>query len=450
MKKVLMITSMLLITIGLFSIQLNEVFDYSGSFLGGQGQWVKHSGTTDDLILSPTNLSMENYSSQSIGKSASFGSGSGDYNCPIPEKTQGTFFISFLFKATSCGSGSYFFHTANSSGASDVTAFGSRIFAKANGTSLQFGASNTNTGTYCNTNYNFNTTYLIILAYNILSGTNNDELKVWIKTSVPNSYSELGNPDITTIGYGTLIDLTIFKSICIRQASGGANALIDGIRVGYGSDYSSAWNDLGASATLPVTFSSFNAALTGSQTVSLAWTTESESSLRGFNIYRSENNNTVDAIAVSPMIAANNTSSASNYSFTDDEVSVNNTYYYWVVSTEQNGHNEWYGPCNITVNGSVTPQVPTSTELYKAYPNPINTNRANLNIECKVGTEETAMLTIYNVKGQSVKTYNLNSGVHNVQWDGKDLNGNRCSSGVYFYRLEVNGFTEVKRMTLLK
>ncbi len=210
------------------------------------------------------------------------------------------------------------------------------------------------------------------------------------------------------------------------------------------------FSEIQNNGTLPVTFSSFNATLTGSQTVSLAWTTESESSLRGFNIYRSENNNTVDAIAVSPMIAANNTSSVSNYSFTDDEVSVNNTYYYWVVSTEQNGHNEWYGPCNITVNGSVTPQVPTSTELYKAYPNPINTNRANLNIECKVGTEETAMLTIYNVKGQSVKTYNLNSGVHNVQWDGKDLNGNRCSSGVYFYRLSSPTTSSVGKVLILK
>jgi hypothetical protein len=35
-------------------------------------------------------------------------------------------------------------------------------------------------------------------------------------------------------------------------------------------------------------------------------------------------------------------------------------------------------------------------------------------------------------------------------WNGRDANGDLLSSGIYFYRLEVNNRSQVKQMVLLK
>jgi hypothetical protein len=40
---------------------------------------------------------------------------------------------------------------------------------------------------------------------------------------------------------------------------------------------------------------------------------------------------------------------------------------------------------------------------------------------------------------------NMESGNYTVQFDGKNL-----SSGVYFYKLETENFSEVKKMSLVK
>ena len=43
------------------------------------------------------------------------------------------------------------------------------------------------------------------------------------------------------------------------------------------------------------------------------------------------------------------------------------------------------------------------------------------------------------------------TGEYTVRWDGKDANGQRLSSGVYFYRIETGaGFRDSKKLILLK
>ncbi len=58
------------------------------------------------------------------------------------------------------------------------------------------------------------------------------------------------------------------------------------------------------------------------------------------------------------------------------------------------------------------------------------------------------MLKVYDILGREVKTL-----VNEIKSPGKysvDFNGIELSSGVYFYRLESNGFTDIKRMLLIK
>ncbi|NCQ18898.1 MAG: T9SS type A sorting domain-containing protein, partial [Ignavibacteria bacterium] len=57
-------------------------------------------------------------------------------------------------------------------------------------------------------------------------------------------------------------------------------------------------------------------------------------------------------------------------------------------------------------------------------------------------------IKIYNILGQEVRVLAnrmMNPGTYNVSFDASSLN-----SGVYFYSLTVDNFTQVKKMMLLK
>ena len=43
-----------------------------------------------------------------------------------------------------------------------------------------------------------------------------------------------------------------------------------------------------------------------------------------------------------------------------------------------------------------------------------------------------------------------NAGRYTVVWNGKDALGRQVASGIYFYRLEGQGFKQTRRMLLLK
>jgi flagellar hook assembly protein FlgD len=57
------------------------------------------------------------------------------------------------------------------------------------------------------------------------------------------------------------------------------------------------------------------------------------------------------------------------------------------------------------------------------------------------------------MKGQLVNhlvNEDMNPGIHNVVWNGKDENGRNVSSGVYLYRLESGTYQATRKMLLMK
>ncbi len=85
------------------------------------------------------------------------------------------------------------------------------------------------------------------------------------------------------------------------------------------------------------------------------------------------------------------------------------------------------------------------------YPNPFN---PETNINYSIPEEGKVEVSIYNVKGQKVKTL-VNetqiSGEHTVVWNGTNKQNKRVASGVYFYKLEVNNSKLlINKMLLLK
>jgi len=88
--------------------------------------------------------------------------------------------------------------------------------------------------------------------------------------------------------------------------------------------------------------------------------------------------------------------------------------------------------------------------LNQNYPNPFN---LKTNITYSLATGGKIKLTIYDLLGKRVKTLvdqYQSQGCKSFDWNGTNDRGNGVASGIYFYRLEAEQFTETKKLLLLK
>jgi len=94
--------------------------------------------------------------------------------------------------------------------------------------------------------------------------------------------------------------------------------------------------------------------------------------------------------------------------------------------------------------------IPDQYALKPAYPNPFN---PSTNIVYQVAREGRVNIRIYDLLGQEVVT--LVNQVqtpkeYSVSWNGRDALGHAVPNGIYLYRMEANGFTQMRKMMLLK
>jgi len=92
--------------------------------------------------------------------------------------------------------------------------------------------------------------------------------------------------------------------------------------------------------------------------------------------------------------------------------------------------------------------IPTGIMLSN-YPNPFNPTTTIFFLTTEI-TENTE-LTIYNLKGQKIRQFSIFNGQSSIVWDGTDQNKNPVSSGIYFFRLNIDGKIKIsKKMILMK
>ncbi|HPM03611.1 MAG TPA: FlgD immunoglobulin-like domain containing protein [Candidatus Cloacimonadota bacterium] len=260
-----------------------------------------------------------------------------------------------------------------------------------------------------------------------------------------------------TSSYNTYdgVTATVLESV---PATGSVNYTLDaakfyGIRIYGASGLVNYSVTLSGTATLPVELSSFNAFLTNTNNVSLNWTSQSESNMVGYNVFRANSNQQSDAVKINPaIIAATNTSSEQNYSFTDHSIDAGE-YYYWLQSVEANNETAFHGPVHVNYNpgtGMPDPEYQYKHFLKGAYPNPFNPSTS---IQYELAEAANVEIVIFNAKGQKVRTFNQshnNKGTYDVLWDGLDENGTSVNSGVYFYRMTAGKSVQSKKMLLVK
>lgn len=96
------------------------------------------------------------------------------------------------------------------------------------------------------------------------------------------------------------------------------------------------------------------------------------------------------------------------------------------------------------------PDLPDDFILNQNYPNPFNSGTTiDFNLPRGGYTE----LEIFNILGESVAVplhRHLPAGEHRVTWNGRDASGNPTPTGIYFYRITSGGYSETKKMVVLK
>jgi len=435
MKKLFFFTIVILLSAFQLNAQallLEENFDYpAGDTLTTHGWNVTGTSTFNTVVVANPGLTYTGYPSSGIGNAASLTATGQDINKAfLNPVTSGSVYASALVQIIDAkATGDYFLHLGVSP--TNSSSFFARTFVRlATNGNLSFGLSKTsisatNTAVWSDSIYSAGTTYLIVIKYTFNDGsTTDDEAALFINPALS---SVQPAPDLTRVT--TQTDAVELGVVNLRQGSSSSapNLILDGIRV------STSWDQV-----IPVELTSF-AANANNNSVTLKWTTASETNNSGFEIQRSAvsgQNSEWEKIGF--VKGSGNSTSNKNYSYTDNDLAAGK-YSYRLKQIDYNGQFEYSNIAEVDVNA------PLQFSLGQNYPNPFNPATT---INFSIPETQFVTLKIFNVLGQELKTL-VNgikeAGVHKINFDASSLN-----SGLYFYKLEAGSFNAVKKMMLTK
>lgn len=215
--------------------------------------------------------------------------------------------------------------------------------------------------------------------------------------------------------------------------------------LGYDGSRSELWDLLKEKfyASVPVELQSFNVEQSYSK-ISIEWKTATETNNFGFEIQRAvlaENEDAASAqfATIRFVKGAGTTTEPNNYSYQDDIRNINSSKIaYCIKQVDVNGSYKIYDAKVINV-------APYSYSLSQNYPNPFN---PETKIEFQLPFDENVTLKVFDVLGREAATLlsePLTAGFHSVNFNAGNL-----TTGVYFYKLKTNNFTETKKMVIAK
>ena len=209
-------------------------------------------------------------------------------------------------------------------------------------------------------------------------------------------------------------------------------------------------------ASLPIELASFEAFYNRDEIV-LKWVTESEINNEGFEIFKSENEQSGNYVLISSyrtnegLQGQGNSTTRHQYSYIDRRILPEQIYWYKLADVDYNGNRTFHGPVNASLNSTT---IPKEFKLYANFPNPFNPTTI---IEFNLPKTSQVTLKIFNILGEEVATLvsaRLAAGNHSYKWSRPA----GMASGVYLYRLEAGdpsqgigqGFVETKKMVLMQ
>lgn len=205
-------------------------------------------------------------------------------------------------------------------------------------------------------------------------------------------------------------------------------------------------------ATLPIELSSFTVAMNAYNAAVLTWVTQTETGVNGFYIYRGTTDILSEAVMVSSLIPATNTSQTQVYRYSDSELFSTGTYYYWLNASDMDGTETFHGPITLVyeTGENPTPTIPKLTELKSIYPNPFN---PSANISFGLAKSSDVEFKIYNSRGQMVRNMALgvkDAGTWNLVWNGTDNNGRAVPTGIYYIQMQAGKDSFIRKAVMMK
>jgi hypothetical protein len=194
-----------------------------------------------------------------------------------------------------------------------------------------------------------------------------------------------------------------------------------------GGNYGGAYSTI-IDSPLPVELASFTSIVSG-RNIKLNWVTVSEQNNSGFDIERKTLSG--DFAKVGFVQGKGTVNTTSNYSFEDRNLQ-SGKYQYRLKQIDNNGNYEYHN-----LNGTVEIGLPAKFNLSQNYPNPFN---PTTKIVFDIAKLSDVKIVVYDVIGREVQTIvneKLNPGTYETTFDGSNY-----SSGIYFYKLIADNYTE--------
>ncbi|MBL1153575.1 MAG: T9SS type A sorting domain-containing protein [Ignavibacteriota bacterium] len=168
----------------------------------------------------------------------------------------------------------------------------------------------------------------------------------------------------------------------------------------------------------------------------LKWITATEINNYGFEILRSKNLTNWEIIG---FVSGNgSTSSQSNYSFNDTELS-GDRFYYKLKQIDYNGSYEFSEIVTIDIYIN-------NYSLFQNYPNPANPTTT---ITFSIPQKTEIKMELFSIAGEKIKDIlneEKDKGIYKI-----DINLSNYASGIYFYQMSTkSGYTATKKITLIK
>ncbi len=104
----------------------------------------------------------------------------------------------------------------------------------------------------------------------------------------------------------------------------------------------------------------------------------------------------------------------------------------------------------------ISTEIPTKFELFQNYPNPFNPVtkiRFDIALDSRFRGNDNVFLKVYDILGKEVATLvneQLQAGTYEIEWPAPSGNAINYPSGVYFYSLITNNFTQTRKMVVIK
>ena len=185
---------------------------------------------------------------------------------------------------------------------------------------------------------------------------------------------------------------------------------------------------------VPVELSSFTASASGNS-VTLDWTTATETNNQGFEIQKKSGD---EFYTIGFVTGSGTTTEPRNYSYKDKNLE-NGVYVYRLKQFDFDGTSSFSEEIIVEVSN------PSEFVLNQNYPNPFN---PSTNIKFSLPISGYTNLSVYNMVGEKVSELVnevLPEGEYNLRFDGANL-----PSGIYIAKLSSESYRQTIKMTLLK